>query len=167
MWLSSLLKDIRRVKLPVLAYLSPRELKIGTRHRLITPPPFGRLITTQATFHYLENRSEYKTTKPYLINLPERALALGLQSNEVSLPYHNIDVTGMRDTLDYFQLDRQGFEVIIEDENGSKSLLECATYEDYDNEHKIRQKVRPAVESFLKRKIPGTEDAIALSHQAC
>lgn len=118
-----------------------------------------------AIFYYLENPDEYKTVKPYHINLPTRAFPGGLQSNEVSIPYYNVPVTGMRGMVDQFQLDRNGFQVMNEDARGPNSLIDCVEEAGYDDEHLLRRKVRPAVEDFLKRKIPEAEDAIAFSHQ--
>ncbi|KAF2252355.1 hypothetical protein BU26DRAFT_502835 [Trematosphaeria pertusa] len=125
-----------------------------------------RKLSTRATFHYLEDRTEYKTTKPYHINLPERALPPGLQSNEVSIPYHGISVADIRDRQHNFKLDIHGFEVVVEDANDPSSLVNCIGYEDYADEALVRSKVREGVEAFLKRHISGCEDVVAFSHQA-
>jgi hypothetical protein len=103
--------------------------------------------------------------KPYHINVPERALSPGLQSNEVSIPYHNILVTGLRDKLHEFSLDRNGFKVVIEDQLNEGALCNSMQYEEYSNESLVRGKARKAVEKFLKKEIPGCEDAVAFSHQ--
>lgn len=126
-----------------------------------------RKLSTRATFHYLEDRTEYKTTKPYHINLPERALPPGLQSNEVSIPYHGISVADIRDRQHNFKLDIHGFEVVVEDANDPSSLVNCIGYEDYADEALVRSKVREGVEAFLKRHISGCEDVVAFSHQVC
>ncbi|PGH08511.1 hypothetical protein AJ80_07831 [Polytolypa hystricis UAMH7299] len=124
-----------------------------------------RLLTTQATFYYLKDLPEYKTTKPYHINVPSWALPPGQQCNEVSVALSNIPVTGLRSQLHHFTLDRNGFQVEREDERGPRSLFDCISPGEYDEANKVKDRVRPAVESFLKRKIPGAEDVIAFSSQ--
>jgi hypothetical protein len=124
-----------------------------------------RSMTTRATFHYLEDREEYRTVKPYHINIPERALDSGLQSNEVSIPYHDIPVTGLRGIFQDFSLDRNGFTVETEDKHDGNALCNALQYEEYADEKAVRVKARKAVEQFLKRAIPGCEDAVAFSHQ--
>ncbi|KAF2261847.1 hypothetical protein CC78DRAFT_619041, partial [Lojkania enalia] len=148
----------------MLTYRVPRYTQ---RPKLPLPAssPRGRAIQTRATFHYLENRPEYLNVKPYHINLPERALPPGLQSNEVSIPYHNITVTGMRENMNDFTLDRNGFQVVVEDVRGPDSVVDTIPYHDYGDEGQVRGKVRKAVENFLKRKIAGCEDVVAFSHQ--
>src|SRR6266568_1138544 len=46
-----------------------------------------------STFWYLKPLEEYKTVKPYHVNVPQWALPGQLQSNEVSAPYPNIRVS--------------------------------------------------------------------------
>ncbi|EUC45992.1 hypothetical protein COCMIDRAFT_25872 [Bipolaris oryzae ATCC 44560] len=123
-------------------------------------------LSTRATFHYLEDRPEYQTVKPYHINIPERAFDPGLQSNEVSIAYHDIPVTGLRNRIGDFTLDRNGFKVVIEDEDrGGEMLCRALPYEEYADEASVRDRARKAVEEFLKRNIDGCEDAVAFSHQ--
>ncbi|RYN16987.1 hypothetical protein AA0119_g11274 [Alternaria tenuissima] len=124
-----------------------------------------RFLTTRATFHYLENRPEYRTIKPYHINVPERAFAPGLQSNEVSIPYHNTPVTGLRDIHKNFTLDRNGFKVVVEDASSDRALCNIMQYNEYADEALVRSKARKGVEHFLRKHITGCEDAIAFSHQ--
>jgi hypothetical protein len=122
--------------------------------------------STQATFHYLEDLEEYKTTKPYHINIPSWALPTGQQSNEVSIPYYNIHVEGVRDKAEQFTLDRNGFQIEKEDERGINSVYDCLDFEEYADEQRVKGVIRPAVEHFLKRKLPGAQDVIAFSSQA-
>ncbi|KAG4438248.1 hypothetical protein IFR05_006276 [Cadophora sp. M221] len=121
--------------------------------------------STVASFYYLEDRPEYKTCKPYHINIPSWALPPGQQTNEVSIPYHDIPVTSLRGRLESFTLDRNGFQVLKEDKRGPESLIDCISFEEYADEDKVKRVVRPAVESFLKRNIQGVEDVIAFSTQ--
>jgi hypothetical protein len=137
-----------------------RSLQTGT-----TSHHCRRLLTTRATFHYLEDRPEYRTVKPYHINIPERAFAPGLQSNEVSIPYHNIPVTGLRGIHENFTLDRNGFKVVVEDATRDKTLCNVMQYDEYADEALVRGKARKGVEHFLQKHIPGCEDAVAFSHQ--
>lgn len=130
------------------------------------PPRVSRrCASTRATLHYLENRELYKTVKPYHINLPAWALPPGRQTNEVSIPYHDIPIADLRNIKAQFTLDRNGFEIQVEDGRGPKSLLDCVGFEDYDNREAVQAKVLPAVEDFLKRKLPGVDDVIAFSYQ--
>ncbi|KKZ61378.1 hypothetical protein EMCG_03984 [[Emmonsia] crescens] len=142
---------------------------LTSRKIAITPRSFhhaaARLLTTQARFYYLKDLPEYRTAKPYHINVPEWALPPGQQSNEVSVPYSNISVTGLRSQLHHFTLDRNGFQVEREEERGPYSLYDCIEFEEYAEEKKVKERVRPAVESFLKRKIPEAEDVIVFSSQ--
>lgn len=71
----------------------------------------------------------------------------------------------MRSKLQDFKLDKHGFRVVVENEIDPNALLNSIRYEDYDDEKILRGQMRPAVESFLKRMVPGAEDAIAFSHQ--
>lgn len=118
-----------------------------------------------ATIHYLENKKDYKIEKPYHINLPAWALPPGKQTNESSVAYDDISVTDLRMIKDQFSLDVNGFYVEREDLRGPFSLVDCLRFDDYSDPALVRQKALPAVEGFLKRKLPGVEDAIAFSHQ--
>ncbi|OJD10912.1 hypothetical protein AJ78_08200 [Emergomyces pasteurianus Ep9510] len=140
--------------------LTPSKIPFRYLHHAAT-----RIQTTQATFYYLKDLPEYRVTKPYHINVPEWALPPGQQSNEVSAPFSNISVTGIRSQLHHFTLDQNGFQVEREEERGPHSLYDCINFEEYAEEKKVKERVRPAVESFLKRKIPGVEDVIAFSTQ--
>jgi hypothetical protein len=124
-------------------------------------------LTTSATFHYLPDLPEYQTNKPYHINVPGWALPPGQQSNEVSAPYHNIPVTGLRSQLNAFQLDHHGFQVEVEDERGQNSIYDCLSFEEYADENKVMTILRPAAEHFLKRKLPQAEAAMVFSTQVC
>ncbi|KAH7310950.1 hypothetical protein BKA65DRAFT_518344 [Rhexocercosporidium sp. MPI-PUGE-AT-0058] len=133
--------------------------------RLRATSGISRHHSTIASFHYLEDRPEYKTCKPYHINIPSWALPPGQQTNEVSIPFHDIPVTSLRGRLHDFTLDHNGFQVVKEDQHGPESLVDYISLEEYSDEHKVKELVRPAVESFLKRNIEGVEDVIAFSSQ--
>ncbi|RDW85280.1 hypothetical protein BP6252_02870 [Coleophoma cylindrospora] len=124
-----------------------------------------RHTSTAATFHYLKSLPLYHTTKPFHINIPSWALPSGQQTNEVSQAYHSIPVVGLRGKTHNFTLDTNGFQVELEGETGRNSLVDCITFDEYADERKVKEIVRPAVENFLKRKIPEAEDVVAFSTQ--
>lgn len=107
----------------------------------------------------------YRTTKPYHINIPHWALPPGAQCNEVSVPYARIPVTGIRSHQDEFKLDVHGFQVTREDISGPNSLFDCISLEEYHDKQKAASFLRPAVQSFLKRKIQGVEAVLPISSQ--
>lgn len=122
-----------------------------------------RCIAT-TTFFYLKSLEEYKTVKPYHINVPQWALPQQKQSNEVSGPVHNVPVSGLRGKENNFSLDDNGFQVFKETDGEKESMTGCLTYDDYADPGKVLERARPAVESFLKRKL-GAEVVVAFSHQ--
>ncbi|KAL3479805.1 hypothetical protein BJX99DRAFT_221806 [Aspergillus californicus] len=132
---------------------------------LVYQPIHPRPLTTYATFHYLENRPEYQTIKPYHINIPAWGLPAGRQSNEFSIPYSNIPVKGLRSQLQEFTLDRNGFQVKTEEQKGPNSLYDSLKYEEYADHQKHLPRMFAAVESFLMRKMPGVEAVVPFSTQ--
>jgi len=116
------------------------------------------------TFFYLKPLKEYKTVKPYHINVPQWALSGHRQSNEVSGPVSNIPVRDIRGREKDFSLDRNGFQIFKETDSRKESMTGCLTYEDYADPEKVMGQARLAVESFLKRKL-GAEVVVAFSHQ--
>ncbi|KAI9694916.1 MAG: hypothetical protein M1822_000533 [Bathelium mastoideum] len=131
-------------------------------HRIPTRP--SRSVSTKATLYYLAPLEEYKTTKPYHINIPAWALPPGKQSNEISQPYRNIPISGIRGNESRFKLDINGFAVVREEHRGHDSLYDCISYEEYADPHKVTTRVRPAVERFLKQLL-GPQEVIAFSTQ--
>jgi hypothetical protein len=117
-----------------------------------------------STFWYLKPLEEYKTVKPYHINVPQWALPRQLQSNEVSAPYPNIRVSDLRGRERDMTLDQNGFGVFEESRSDEESMVGCLTYDDYADVQKVLERGRPAVESFLKRTL-GADAVVAFSHQ--
>lgn len=147
----------------MLTSLASRAARSGTSYALCRVS--NRCVSTQATLYYLKDLEEYKTTKPYHINIPSWALPPGKQSNEVSMPCYNIPITGLRGKEGQFTLDHNGFQIAKEDEHGANSLIDCIKLEDYADQQIVKERVRPTVEHFLKRKIPDAEDVVAFSTQ--
>ncbi|KAK0625096.1 hypothetical protein B0T17DRAFT_261280 [Bombardia bombarda] len=110
-----------------------------------------------ATMWYLTPLQEYKTTKPYVINVPQSAVPGGKQTNKASKPYHGCVMTDMRPSLGSFSLDKNGFEVL----HGMTSTL--ATSESYDNTDRVRDIYCEEVADRL-REFLGAELALTLGH---
>jgi hypothetical protein len=126
-----------------------------------------------ATFWYLKALELYKTVKPYHINIPASSLPPGTQANEVSEPYHGIQVEDMRTREGNYTLDKNGFQYFRDGYrsnlltgNGQQdsSLSSCIKYDEYEDPAVLRAKYRPAVEKFLLDKL-GAEKVFAFAHE--
>lgn len=114
--------------------------------------------TVPATLWYLSPLEEYKTVKPYVINVPQSAIPGGKQTNQVSKPYHDCPIRDMRPTLADFSLDRNGFQVL----QGFSSSLD-QHMSDFNDMERVRDVYCDEVATRL-REMLGAETAMTLGH---
>lgn len=119
----------------------------------VAPQYYDRLrrASTQATLHYLEPLEEYRTTKPYYINVPEGSIPGGSHTNEVSKQYHNIRIHDLREVKSKISLDREGFEVVREDPADPEAASNCLAHGNYGDADTVLEEIGPTMELFLQR----------------
>lgn len=123
----------------------PEPVRPQTAHR--------RHGSTVGTFHYLSPLEEYRTVKPFHINIPAGGIPGGRHTNEVSQPYHNIKIGDIRAAQAQFSLDRQGFEVAVADGTAGAAVLNTLAPEEYERSDEVRSRLGPKMEEFLREKL--------------
>ena len=124
---------------------------------------------TNAKLWYLKPLDLYRTEKPYHINLPANALGGHAQSNEESQEYGGITITDLRNREKDFTLNKNGFQVFKDIQNGSLSASSTHSAStvldstDCDDAEKVRRKVYPAIERWLKDRLEA-ESVKAFTH---
>lgn len=127
---------------------------------------------------YLEPLELYKTTKPYLINIPADVLPPGMASNESYTEYSRIVIQDIRGREDAFSLDQNGFAVYQQahpqlrktfpastvDRLRPNFLATVLSYDDFANRSMVKEKYRRASEVFL-RHLLGAESVHTFTHE--
>ncbi|KAK3944660.1 hypothetical protein QBC46DRAFT_373959 [Diplogelasinospora grovesii] len=121
-----------------------------------------RFSSTLATFHYLSPLEEYRTVKPFHINIPAGGIPGRQHTNEVSQPYHNVKVHDIREGKRCFSLDREGFEVAEANEARGAALLNALTPDQYQDSDLVTSRVAPKMEPFLRERL-GAETVITFA----
>ncbi|KAK0744779.1 hypothetical protein B0T21DRAFT_407853 [Apiosordaria backusii] len=137
----------------------------GTRvlrpiHKITTPDLSHKVhrrlaSSTVATFHYLCALEEYRTVKPFHINIPAGGIPGGHHTNEVSQPYHNIRVRDIRAEGSQLSLDTNGFEVAVAGGTTGAAVLGALAPEDFERSdaNELRSILAPAMEVFLTERL--------------
>ncbi|KAK0646758.1 hypothetical protein B0T16DRAFT_414215 [Cercophora newfieldiana] len=113
-----------------------------------------RALSTVATFHYLSPLDEYRTVKPFYINIPDGGIPGAMNTNEISEPYHGIYVRDIRaETSTTFSLDKQGFEVAVAEGTLGEAVLGAVTPDKLAKPEKLLEAYAPAMEAFLKQRL--------------
>jgi hypothetical protein len=152
------------------SYKSQSRIPLVTRLSVASTKHFsaGHYCRTETSLFYLKPLELYQAVKPYHLNVPAWSLPPGMQSNEVSEPVHNIQITNVRGREREFTLDKNGFQYFKDtDANGTErtvSLSTCLEYEDYASRSMIRERYWPEVKYFLKG-ILCAEEVIPFTHE--
>lgn len=90
--------------------------------------------------------------KPFYINIPEGGIPDGMNTNEVSEPYSNIQVHDIRtEQTTALSLDKQGFEV-AEGTTGA-AVVHAVTPDNFACSDRLQSALVPATEAFLKERL--------------
>lgn len=110
-----------------------------------------------STLWYLDQAPLYRTTKPYIVNLPLSLVPPGKRTNQVCTAYADIKIRDIRAAEPRSTLDRNGFEL-------SRSIPMTLEYDEFRDPIKVRdvycERVKDALSSMT-----GAEFA-KLLHQA-
>jgi hypothetical protein len=97
---------------------------------------------------------EYRTVKPFHINIPEGGIPDGVHTNEVSEPYNNIQVHDIRtEPTTAFSLDKQGFEVAVAEGTTESAVVNAVTPDKFACSDSLQSALAPATEAFLKERL--------------
>ncbi len=103
------------------------------------PQPIGRVPDCEA---------------PFYINIPDGGIPGAMNTNEISEPYHGIDVRDIRaETSTTFSLDKQGFELAVAEGTLGEAVLGAVTPDKLAKSEKILEAYAPAMEAFLKQRL--------------
>lgn len=141
--------------------LEPPPLILSTE-----PPTFADKTCTLwgimeaiTTLWYLGNLPLYKTTKPYVINLPALQIPGGQRTNQQCIAYPGIKVKDMRTSGQTFTLDQNGFEL-------SSCIPISLTYDEFRDSKKVREVYCEKVKEALLR-MTGAEFGKVLHAAVC
>lgn len=109
-----------------------------------------------STFWYLKKLPLYKTTKPYIVNLPPSYIPSGKRTNQECAAYRGIRVHDLRMAEQVFTLDRHGFE-------HSNTIPMSLKYEDFFDPVKVEKVYCESMKATLLEKT-GAESARLLHH---
>lgn len=107
-----------------------------------------------AEFHYLSPLEEYRTVKPFHINIPGGGIPGGVQTNEISQPYRNVAVHDIRGSESLFSLDRQGFTIArMGSKEMAEDILHAVRADEYRDSKLVLGRLGPKMESFIKHRL--------------
>ncbi|KAL9012805.1 MAG: hypothetical protein Q9173_002456 [Seirophora scorigena] len=109
------------------------------------------------TLWYLDQLPLYRTTKPYVVNLPLSLVPAGKRTNQVSAAFTGIGIRDIRAAESEFDLDRHGFEL-------SRSIPMTLKYDEFRDPIKVRDVYCETVKYALSH-MTGAQSATIL-HQA-
>jgi hypothetical protein len=129
------------------------KVRIGKR-RADWDPVCIMANTVTASVNYTAPLALFKVEKPFYANVPAPD---GRQSNQVAWTYNSIEFTDIRDSLDDFDLDVNGFEVFefgpsVEDESHN-----------FATDAWIESEYYPVVERVLRSRL-GDVDVVIFDH---
>ena len=108
-----------------------------------------------SSINYTVPTELYKREKPFYCNIPAPD---GRQSNQQVQTYENIVFHDIREELDKYNIDKQGFEVVKTEDRIPDG--------DFSSDSWVRDSYYPIVEKLLKDRF-GDVDVLIFDHTVC